>query len=90
MVKSVLCSALGNCPLPIVVYLDDIAIYGDTQERVLEDTLKTIKGLATAGFIFKKLVSPSCSVSSWPSLDLRQLLGAQYHQAYHLAGDISW
>ena len=43
MVQSVLHSALGNCPLPIVVYLDDIAMYGDTQEQVLEEMLEAIK-----------------------------------------------
>ena len=38
-------------PLPIVVYLDDIAIYGDTQEQVLEDMLEAIKWLAAASFM---------------------------------------
>ena len=42
---------LGDHPLPIVVYLDDIAMYGDTQEQVLEDTLEAIKWLAAAGFM---------------------------------------
>ena len=31
--------------LPIVIYLDDIAIYRDTQEQVLEDMLEAIKWL---------------------------------------------
>ena len=30
---------LGNYPLTVVVYLDDITIDGDTQEQVLEDML---------------------------------------------------
>ena len=42
---------LGNCPLPVVIYLDDIAIYRDTSEEVLEDTLAGIKQLATASFM---------------------------------------
>ena len=41
----------GDHPLPIVIYLDDIAIYGDTQKRVLEDTLETIKQLTMASFM---------------------------------------
>ena len=32
VVESVLHSALGDCPLPIVVYLDDIAMHRDTQK----------------------------------------------------------
>ena len=42
---------LGGCPLPVIIYLDDIAMYGDTQEQVLEDMLEAIKWLATAGFM---------------------------------------
>ena len=38
-------------PLPIVVYLDDIAMYGDTQEQVLEDMLEAIKRLTAARFV---------------------------------------
>ena len=51
VVKSVLCGAPGDCPLPVVIYLDNIAVYGDTQEQVLEDTLEAIKRLTTAGFM---------------------------------------
>ena len=51
VVESVLCSMLGDCPLPVVVYLDDIAIYGDTQKQVLEDMLKAIKQLTAASFM---------------------------------------
>ena len=51
MVESVLHGGLGDCPLPVVIYLDDIAIYGDTQEQVLEDTLEAIKQLAVASFM---------------------------------------
>ena len=51
MVESVLFGGLDDCPLPIVVYLDDIAVYGDTQEEVLEDTLEAVKRLATTGFM---------------------------------------
>ena len=38
-------------PLPVVVYIDDIAVYGDSQEQVLEDTLEAICRLTTAGFM---------------------------------------
>ena len=41
----------GERPLPIVVYLDDIAVYGDAPEQVLEDTLETIRRLTAAGFM---------------------------------------
>ena len=52
VVKSVLNGGLDNGPLPIVIYLDDIAIYGDTQDEVLEDMLAAIKWLAAASFMF--------------------------------------
>ena len=48
VVKSVLHCAPGNHPLPIVVYLDNIAVYRDTQEQVLEDMLEAIKWLTAA------------------------------------------
>ena len=51
MVESVLCSIPGNRPLLVVAYLDDITVYGDTQEQVLEDTLEAIKHLAAASFM---------------------------------------
>ena len=51
VVKSVLCGGLGNHPLPIVVYLDNIDIYGDTLEQVLEDMLEAIKWLTAARFM---------------------------------------
>ena len=35
----------------MVVYLDDIAVFGDNQERVLEDTLEAIQRLTRAGFM---------------------------------------
>jgi hypothetical protein len=38
-------------PLPVVVYLDDIAVFGDDQDQVLEDTLETIRRLTLAGFM---------------------------------------
>ena len=51
MAQSVLNGTTGDHPLPVVVYLDDIAMYGDNQEHVLEDILKAIKQLAAAGFM---------------------------------------
>ena len=37
--------------LPVVVYLDDIAVFGDDQDQVLEDTLEAVRRLTTAGFM---------------------------------------
>ena len=37
--------------LPAVVYLDDIAVYGDTVEEVLTTTVETMRRLARAGFM---------------------------------------
>ena len=37
--------------LPIVVSLNYIAVYGDTQEQVLDYTLDAIKHLVLAGFM---------------------------------------
>lgn len=42
MVEDVLKGKQGDQELPVVVYLDDIAVFGDTQEQVLEDTLAAI------------------------------------------------
>ena len=79
MVKSVLYGGPDDRPLPIVIYLDDIAMYGDTQEKVLEDTLEAVKQLAAAGFMLNlhksQLVQAVVQVL-WASLDLRWLLGA--------------
>ena len=38
-------------PIPVVVYLDDIAVFGDDQEQVLEDTLEAVRRLTEAGFM---------------------------------------
>ena len=51
MVESVLHGGPDDHPLPIVIYLDDIAMYGHTQEQVLEDTLEAVKRLAATGFM---------------------------------------
>ena len=51
MVESVLHGGPDDRPLPVVIYLDDIAMYGDTQEEVLEDMLEAVKQLATASFM---------------------------------------
>ena len=37
--------------MPTDVYLDNITVYGDTQEQVLEYILGAIKWLTTAGFM---------------------------------------
>ena len=51
MVESVLRSVLCNHLLPIVIYLDNIAMFGDTQKQVLEYMLEAIKWLAIASFM---------------------------------------
>ena len=51
VVESVLRGGPGDHPLPIVVYLDGIAVYEDTQEQVLEDTLEAVKRLTATGFM---------------------------------------
>lgn len=51
MVEDVLRGEEGSRPLPVVVYLDDIAVYGDSQEQVLEDTLEAVRRLTSAGFM---------------------------------------
>ena len=43
MVESGLHGGPDNRPLPVVIYLDDIAVYRDTQEEVLEDMLEAVK-----------------------------------------------
>ena len=51
VIKSVLHSGPDDLPLPIVIYLDNVAIYRDPQEEMLEDTLEAVKQLAAAGFM---------------------------------------
>ena len=53
VVESVLSSVQGSHPLSIVIYLDDIAMYGDSKEQVLQDTLEAIKQLYSANFMLK-------------------------------------
>ena len=43
VVKSILQGGPSDCPLPVAIYLDNIAVCGDTQEQVLEDMLEAIK-----------------------------------------------
>ena len=51
MVESVLKGKAGDHDLPVVVYLDDIMVYGDMVNQVLEDTTEAIKQLALVGFM---------------------------------------
>ena len=51
VVEDVLKGAPGDRQLPVVVYLDDIAVFGDDQDQVLEDTLEAIRRLTKAGFM---------------------------------------
>ena len=46
--------------LPCVIYLDDIAIFGDTKEEVLTYTAEAMKRLAEAGFMINLKKSTLC------------------------------
>jgi hypothetical protein len=58
--------------LPVVVYLDDIAVFGDDTEQVLGDTLEAIRRLTQAGFMIN--LSKSHLVES-----AAKVLGHQWH-----------
>ena len=45
IIESILRSALGDRPLPIIVYMDNRGMYGYTHEQVLEDMLEASNGL---------------------------------------------
>ena len=66
MVEDVLKGEAGERQLPVVVYLDDIAVHGDEEGQVLEDTLEAIRRLARAGFMINlsksQLVESSAKV----------------------------
>ena len=51
MVEDVLKGKPGDRLLPVAVYLDDIAVFGDDQDQVLEDTLEAVRRLTAAGFM---------------------------------------
>ena len=51
IVKSILHGDQSIHPFLVVIYLDDIAIHGDTQEQVLDNMLYAIKYLASDSFI---------------------------------------
>ena len=54
MVESVQKGKAGDRALQVVylvVYLDDIMVYGDTFNQVFEDKAKAMKWLALAGFM---------------------------------------
>ena len=53
MVESILCSDPSSFPLPLVIYLYNIAMYGDIQGQVLDDMLEAIKQLVLASFMLK-------------------------------------
>ena len=41
----------GTDHLPLMIYLDDVIIFGDDMDELLSNTLKVMKRLATAGFM---------------------------------------
>ena len=44
-------SAGGTDHLPLMFYLDDVIIFGDYMDELLDNTLKVITRLAKAGFM---------------------------------------
>ena len=50
-------------PLPVTVYLDDIAVYGDDPAQVLRDTAEVMRRLAAAGFMINLKKSHLCETS---------------------------
>ena len=51
MVESIIRGKPEDEKLPAVVYLDDIAVFGDTVEEVLKATAEVMRRLAKAGFM---------------------------------------
>ena len=51
VVESVLKGEPGEEELPVLIYLDDIAVFGDSVEEVLRVTSEAMKRLARAGFM---------------------------------------
>ena len=51
VVETVLAGDPGERKLPVVVYLDDIAVFGDDRQQVLDDTLEAVRRLTRAGFM---------------------------------------
>ena len=51
MVETVLRGGPDDEPLPVVVYLDDIAVYGDSAEDLIKTTAEAIRRLTEAGFM---------------------------------------
>ena len=51
MVEDVLRGQGGKRPLRAVVYLDDIAVFGEDRVQVMADTLEAVRRLACAGFM---------------------------------------
>ena len=49
--KSVLKGKLGEEELPVLVYPDDIAVFGDSVEKVFRVTSEAMKRLPRAGFM---------------------------------------
>ena len=82
VVESVLRGGTGDRPLPVVVYLDDIAVFGDDQEQVLEDTLEAIGRLTRAGFMINLKKSQLVE-------DAAKVLGHQWLSGGYWAPNVS-
>ncbi len=52
--------AVLGTDLPLTVYLDDIAVYGDDPDQVLADTAEAMARLAGAGFMINLKKSHLC------------------------------
>lgn len=63
----------GDRRLPVVVYLDDIAVFGDDQNQVMVDTLAVLERLAGAGFMINLKKSQIVESAA-------KVLGHHWHQ----------
>ena len=49
--ESILSEQTRDHTLPVVVYIDDITVYGDMIQQVLEDTAEAMNWLASSEFM---------------------------------------
>ena len=77
----------------VVVYLDDIAVFGDTEEQVLEDTLEAVRRLTAAGFMINltksQLVESTAKVlgHKWTSGGFWEPVTTKIEALQQLSGD---
>ncbi len=64
--------AVLGTDLPLTVYLDDIAVYGDDPDEVLDNTAEAMNRLAQAGFMINLKKSHLCQ-------ETLKILGHRWH-----------